>query len=94
MKNIRSMVGRIREQMGMLGADGNPFEALKMPHIPQAALAGAGSSNVTNTNNKTTNLGGVHITVNGYNVRNDDELARVLADKINGMMEEDDAVFK
>ena len=41
-----------------------------------------------------TNLGGVYITVNGYNVRNDDELAQTVADKINGMIHEDDSVFK
>ena len=40
------------------------------------------------------NLGGVYITVNGYNARNDDELAQTVADKINGMIHEDDSVFK
>ena len=34
------------------------------------------------------------ITVNGYNARNDDELAQTVADKINGMIHEDDSVFK
>lgn len=30
----------------------------------------------------------------GYNARNDDELAQTVADKINGMIHEDDSVFK
>ena len=51
------------------------------------ALAGGGTT-------RTTNLGGVYITVNGYNARNDDELAQTVADKINGMIHEDDSVFK
>ena len=67
---------------------------LALPHFdgsgwnfPQAALAGGGTT-------RTTNLGGVYITVNGYNARNDDELAQIVADKINGMIHEDDSVFK
>jgi len=67
---------------------------LTLPHFdgsgwnfPQAALAGGGTT-------RTTNLGGVYITVNGYNARNDDELAQTVADKINGMIHEDDSVFK
>ena len=56
-------------------------------NFPQAALAGGGTT-------RTTNLGGVYITVNGYNARNDDELAQTVADKINGMIHEDDSVFK
>lgn len=35
-------------------------------------------------------LRGLH----GYNARNDDELAQTVADKINGMIHEDDSVFK
>ena len=68
---------------------------LRFPEPSFAGMTGGGTTNNNTTNhNKTTNLGGVHITVNGYNARNDDELARVVADKINGMISEDDAVFK
>ena len=38
--------------------------------------------------------GGVHLTVNGYNVQDDDQLATMVANKINDMMEEDNSVFK
>lgn len=101
---------QLKEQMQGTGCgDLFGFEKLrnlKLPKIdlpefsfPQPAFAGmaaggATTNNTTNNNQKTTNLGGVHITVNGYNARNDDELARVVADKINGMISEDDAVFK
>lgn len=68
---------------------------LRFPEPSFAGMTGGGTTNNNTTNhNKTTNLGGVHITINGYNARNDDELARVVADKINGMISEDDAVFK
>ena len=67
---------------------------LTLPHFdgsgwnfPQAALAGGGTT-------RTTNLGGGYITVHGYNARNDEELAQTVADKINGMIHEDDSVFK
>ena len=39
-------------------------------------------------------MGGVHLTVNGYNVQDDDQLATMVANKINDMMEEDNSVFK
>lgn len=36
----------------------------------------------------------LHITVNGYNARNDNELAQIVADKINEMIDQDDSVYK
>lgn len=39
-------------------------------------------------------MGGIHLTVNGYNVRDDDQLATMVANKINDMMDEDNSVFK
>lgn len=36
---------------------------------------------------------GVYIAVNGYNARSDD-VAQTAADKINGMIHEEDSVFK
>ena len=81
-------------QQGMEGISSFILPELTLPHFdgsswnfPQAALAGGGTT-------RTTNLGGVYITVNGYNARNDDELAQTVADKINGMIHEDDSVFK
>ena len=57
----------------------------------QMALVGGGS---TTNNNKTTNLGGIRIYVSGYNVQDDDALAKKLADKINGMIDEEDNTFE
>jgi hypothetical protein len=89
---IRSMAAKV--QQGMEGISSFSLPELTLPHFdgsgwnfPQAALAGGGTT-------RTTNLGGVYITVNGYNARNDDELAQTVADKINGMIHEDDSVFK
>ena len=39
-------------------------------------------------------MGGVHVTVYGYNAKNDDELAKTIVDKINGMIDVDDNTFK
>lgn len=84
-------------QQGIEGISSFSLPELTLPHFdgsdwnfPQAVLAGGGTT-------RTTNLGGVYITVNGYNARNDDELAQIVADKINGMIHEvheDDSVFK
>ena len=89
---IKSLAGKV--QQGMEGISSFSLPELTLPHFdgsgwnfPQAALAGGGTT-------RTTNLGGVYITVNGYNARNDDELAQTVADKINGMIHEDDSVFK
>lgn len=96
-----SDVGDKKSDLFGLGALKNlklPRIDLPMLRFPEPSFAGMTGGSTTNNNttnhNKTTNLGGVHITVNGYNARNDDELARVVADKINGMISEDDAVFK
>ena len=89
---IKSMAAKV--QQGMEGISSFSLPELTLPHFdgsgwnfPQAALAGGGTT-------RTANLGGVYITVNGYNARNDDELAQTVADKINGMIHEDDSVFK
>lgn len=89
---IKSLAGKV--QQGMEGISSFSLPELTLPHFdgsgwnfPQAALAGGGTT-------RTTNLGGVYITVNGYNARNDDELAQTVADKINGMIDQDDSVFK
>ena len=79
---------------GMEGISSFSLPELTLPHFdgsgwnfPQAALAGGGTT-------RTTNLGSVYITVNGYNARNDDELAQNAADKNNDMIDQDDSVFK
>lgn len=92
LKQIRSMASKV--QQGMAGICSFSLPEINMPrmntsgwNLPQAALAGGGTT-------KNTNLGGVHITVNGYNARNDNELAQIVADKINEMIDQDDSVYK
>ena len=92
LKQIRSMASNV--QQGMAGICSFSLPEINMPrmntsgwNLPQAALAGGGTT-------KNTNLGGVHITVNGYNARNDNELAQIVADKINEMIDQDDSVYK
>lgn len=98
LEQVRSVAEKVREGMALMGMTDLPsFDLPKFPkgnwNLPQPALAGYGGTTNT-TNNRTTNLGGVHITVNGYNVQNDDELATMVAGKINEMMDEDNSVFK
>lgn len=90
--SVRTLVGKVHDGMADMGAFSLP--EISIPHItgggwniPQPALAGGGTT-------RTTNLGGVHITVNGYNARNDDELAQIVANKINDMIDQDDSVYK
>ncbi len=61
--------------------------------LPDLAFAGSGGTTTTN-HQRTINMGGIHLTVNGYNVQDDDQLATMVANKINDMMDEDNSVFK
>ena len=94
---VEMLAQKVREGVSMIGLDELPWPELpRFPrgimNMPQAAVAGLGGA--VTTNNRTTNLGGVHITVNGYNARNDNELAQIVADKINEMIDQDDSVYK
>lgn len=102
---VRTMTSQIREMVQSLGDDGLPEIDIPQIHslgawggkggLPEAALASGGSAPVTTNNNqRTVNMGGIHLTVNGYNVQNDDQLASMVANKINEMMDEDNSVFK
>jgi hypothetical protein len=69
------------------------FTGLSIPEISagQLALAGAGGGSVNNS--KTVNLGGLTVNVNGYNAQNDNDLANMVAHRINEMLNEDDSVW-
>lgn len=58
-----------------------------------AIMSGRGGRGSVTNNNRTTNLGGLSVVVNGYNAQNDDALAQTVADRISGMLLEEDAVF-
>lgn len=62
--------------------------------LAEPVMAGGASTTTTNNNQRTINMGGIHLTVNGYNVQDDDQLATMVANKINDMMDEDNSVFK
>lgn len=79
---IKSMTAKVQQGMEGISSFSLPDFDGSGWNFPQAALAGGGTT-------RTTNLGGVYITVNGYNTRNDDELAQTVADKINGMIHKD-----
>ena len=91
-KGIRSskkvLLSSIRELAEtMSGA----FTGLGLPELQtgQLALAGAGAT----TNNRTVNVGGINVTVNGYNATNDDDLADTVVHRINEMLNEDGSVW-
>lgn len=89
-KNMPEVMGSVKDLVTKMQ---DSMQGIQMPEL---ALAGASASGaaISTTNNHTTNLGGLSVIVNGYNVQDDDALAAKIADKINDMMEEDNAVFK
>ena len=101
---VRSLASQIREMVQEIDIVDLPnfnLPDLNLPDpwggkgdLPDLALAGGGSASTTNNNQRTINMGGIHLTVNGYNVRDDDALATMVANKINDMMDEDSSVFK
>lgn len=45
------------------------------------------------TNNRTVNMGGLSVVVNGYEVKNDDDLADAIIQRINDIFNEDGSVW-
>ncbi len=85
---IEALAGSFRDTV----EDGLDLSSFSMPDLAESVSAGSGS--VTNNENHTVNLGGIQVVVNGYNAQNDNELARMVADKINEMLNEESAVFR
>ena len=54
-------------------------------------MAGAGGGGVTNNRNVTIN--GLSVNVNGYEARNDNDLADTIVHRINDMLNEDGSVW-
>ena len=69
------------------------FGGLTLPEMNtrQLAMAGAGGGSVSNS--RTINMGGLTVNVNGYSAQNDSDLANMVADRINQMLNEDDSVW-
>ncbi|MCD8299994.1 MAG: phage tail tape measure protein [Clostridiales bacterium] len=85
---VRSVASSVHDTL----ADGFDIGGMAWPSMPELAYAGAGGGSTVN--NRTSNVGGVNIVVNGYAAKDDDALARTIADKINTMLDEEQAVFK
>ena len=83
------LIESVRELAGTVGG---AFTGLSLPEIGagQLTLAGAGGGV---TNNRTINMGGLSVVVNGYNAKNDEDLADTVVHRINEMLNEDDKVW-
>ena len=84
------LLNTVRDLSGTIGA---AFTGLSVPEIggAQLAMAGAGGGGVTNNRNVTIN--GLSVNVNGYEARNDNDLADTIVHRINDMLNEDGSVW-
>ena len=79
----------VRELSASMGA---AFTNLSMPEFQMGQLAMAGGGGVSNTHN-TVNMGGLSVVVNGYEAKNDSDLADTIIDRINEMFHENGSVW-
>lgn len=79
----------VRELSASMGA---AFTNLSMPELQMGQLAMAGGGGVSNTHN-TVNMGGLSVVVNGYEAKNDSDLADTIIDRINEMFHENGSVW-
>jgi len=77
----------------LAGTVGSAFTGLTIPEISGAQLAMAGAAGGGVTNNRTINMGGLSVVVNGYEAKNDNDLADTIVHRINEMLNEDDSVW-
>ena len=78
----------------LAGTVGSAFTGLSIPDINAAQLAFAGGGAAGGvTNNRTINMGGLSVVVNGYETKNDNDLADTIVQRINEMLNEDDSVW-
>ncbi len=70
-------------------------DSFSVPDVSLLTSNGKGLTNagITTDNSKTTNMGGITIQVNGYSVKDDNELAKTIANKISRMINVDDSVY-
>ena len=85
----RVLLNTVRDLSGTIGAD---FTGLSVPEIGGAQLAMAGGGGGL-TNNRTINMGGLSVVVNGYEAKNDNDLADTIVHRINDMLNEDGSVW-
>ena len=88
-KSSKVLVASVRE---LASSVGGAFTGLSLPEIGagQLAMAGAGGGSVVNN---TRSIGSLQVVVNGYNARNDNDLADTVVHRINEMLNEDSRVW-
>ena len=85
----RVLLNTVRDLSGTIGA---AFTGLSVPEVGGAQLAMAGGGGGV-TNNRTINMGGLSVVVNGYEAKNDNDLADTIVHQINDMLNEDGSVL-
>ena len=88
-KSSKVLVASVRE---LASSVGGAFTGIALPEIGagQLAMAGAGGGSVVNN---TRSIGSLQVVVNGYNARNDNDLADTVVHRINEMLNEDSRVW-
>jgi len=86
----RLLLNTVRDLAGTVGT---AFTSLSLPEIsgPQIALAGGAGGGVTN--NRSMTINGLSVNINGYEAKNDNDLADTIVHRINDMLNEDDSVW-
>ena len=82
-KKLISSVGGLAESMN------KALSGLSVPNMNAGQLALAG----TTTNNRTVNVGGIQVSVNGYQAQNDSDLADLVARRLNEELNRESAVW-
>ena len=87
-KGIRDSRQKLTESVGGLAESMNKaLSGMQMPALNDSRLALAGSSN------RTVNVGGIQVAVNGYQAQNDTDLANMVARRLNEELNRESAVW-
>ena len=87
-KGIRDSKQKLMDSVGGLaGSMNKALSGMQMPALNASGLALAGSSN------RTVNVGGIQVSVNGYQAQNDTDLANMVARRLNEELNKESAVW-
>ena len=87
-KGIRDSRQKLTESVGGLAESMNKaLSGMQMPALNDSRLALAGGSN------RTVNVGGIQVSVNGYQAQNDTDLANMVARRLNEELNKESAVW-
>lgn len=88
-KGIADSKKKLMDSVGGLAQSMNKaFAGMQMPSMSASQLALAGT-----TNNRTVNVGGIQVAVNGYNARSDTDMAKLIARRLNEELNRESAVW-